>query len=290
MSVNQDSALARLARASRSSQPLFHVTISSWWARVLIAGGARPGATDDSMSIRFDPFGPGQTGSHVVDIPRVGHIENRADGIIAFRPESALGAIPLLDTMLRESVPVELDLSELEAKEASFITLHLKHKVSNLQVSIQMVSESVLLLTHPLDSQRSNFTTDAMLSVQNPTLRPQDPAIFDSTLYESASNSANMSGRIVLLDVRSFEDARRIGEAFREGSAVIADLRDTSTNDAKRIVDFVAGLIFVLHGRIERIHDRVFLLTHAGAVRDFNAPKRVTVVLHDGTHIEVPPG
>lgn len=67
--------------------------------------------------------------------------------------------------------------------------------------------------------------------------------------------------RITTIHPRSYNDARKIGEAFREGTPVIMNLTDMDDADAKRLVDFSAGLIFGLHGAIERVTNKVFLLS-----------------------------
>ena len=67
--------------------------------------------------------------------------------------------------------------------------------------------------------------------------------------------------RITTLHPRSYNDARRIGEEYREGVPVIINLPGMDDNDAKRIVDFAAGLVFGLHGTIERVTNKVFLLS-----------------------------
>lgn len=69
--------------------------------------------------------------------------------------------------------------------------------------------------------------------------------------------------RIETVHPRSYNDARRIGEDYREGVPVIMNLSELDEGDAKRIVDFAAGLVFALHGTIERITKGVFLLSPA---------------------------
>ncbi|MCL2848606.1 MAG: cell division protein SepF [Micrococcales bacterium] len=69
--------------------------------------------------------------------------------------------------------------------------------------------------------------------------------------------------RITTIHPRSYNDARRIGEAFRDGTPVIINLTDMDDGDAKRLVDFSAGLIFGLRGAIERVTSKVFLLSPA---------------------------
>ncbi|MDX3754532.1 cell division protein SepF [Streptomyces sp. AK02-04a] len=79
-----------------------------------------------------------------------------------------------------------------------------------------------------------------------------------------ASETAEETGRrIGTVTPDSFRDARGIGELFREGVPVIINLTAMEPADAKRVVDFAAGLTFGLHGTIERVATRVFLLTPA---------------------------
>ncbi|GAA3793268.1 cell division protein SepF [Streptomyces phyllanthi] len=79
-----------------------------------------------------------------------------------------------------------------------------------------------------------------------------------------ASESAQEKGRrIGTVTPDSFRDARNIGELFRSGVPVIMNLTNMESADAKRVVDFAAGLIFGLRGSIERVSNRVFLLTPA---------------------------
>jgi cell division inhibitor SepF len=69
--------------------------------------------------------------------------------------------------------------------------------------------------------------------------------------------------RITTLHPRTYNEARTIGEHFREGTPVIMNLTDMVDSDAKRLVDFSAGLIFGLRGSIERVTNKVFLLSPA---------------------------
>jgi len=67
--------------------------------------------------------------------------------------------------------------------------------------------------------------------------------------------------RITTLTPRTYNEARTIGEHFREGTPVIMNLTEMDDGDAKRLVDFAAGLIFGLRGSIERVTNKVFLLS-----------------------------
>jgi len=69
--------------------------------------------------------------------------------------------------------------------------------------------------------------------------------------------------RITTIHPRTYNEAKTIGESFREGTPVIMNLTDLGDADAKRLVDFAAGLVFGLHGSIERVTSKVFLLSPA---------------------------
>ena len=81
--------------------------------------------------------------------------------------------------------------------------------------------------------------------------------------------------RITTLHPRTYNEARTIGEHFREGTPVIMNLTEMDDTDAKRLVDFAAGLIFGLRGRIERVTNKVFLLS----------PEHVEVTAEDKARI-----
>ena len=81
--------------------------------------------------------------------------------------------------------------------------------------------------------------------------------------------------RITTLHPRTYNEARTIGEQFRDGNPVIMNLSEMDDADAKRLVDFAAGLTFGLRGSIERITAKVFLLS----------PQKVKVTAEDKARI-----
>lgn len=86
--------------------------------------------------------------------------------------------------------------------------------------------------------------------------------------------NADMS-RIITVHPRTYNEARTIGEHFRDGVPVIMNLTEMEDADAKRLVDFAAGLIFGLRGTIERVTSKVFLLS----------PQNVNVTAEDKERI-----
>ncbi|MCW2496487.1 cell division protein SepF [Jatrophihabitans sp.] len=100
--------------------------------------------------------------------------------------------------------------------------------------------------------------------------------------FEEAESYANgfsefqPTYQITALHPRTYNEARNIGEHFRSNTPVIMNLSEMDDADAKRLVDFAAGLTFGLHGRIERVTAKVFLLS----------PHNVTVTAQDKAKIE----
>ncbi|MFI7483094.1 cell division protein SepF [Kocuria sp. M1R5S2] len=77
----------------------------------------------------------------------------------------------------------------------------------------------------------------------------------------SSREDSSILRTITTVHPRSYNDAKSIGEAFRDGTPVIMNVSDMGDAEAKRLVDFSAGLVFALHGSIERVTAKVFLLT-----------------------------
>lgn len=69
--------------------------------------------------------------------------------------------------------------------------------------------------------------------------------------------------KISTITPHTYNDARRIGEEFREGIPVILNLSEMNEADARRIVDFSAGLVFGLRGSIESVTKGVYVLSPA---------------------------
>jgi cell division inhibitor SepF len=78
--------------------------------------------------------------------------------------------------------------------------------------------------------------------------------------------------KITTLRPKDYSEARTIGERFRDGQPVIMDLVSMDNADAKRLVDFAAGLAFALRGSFDKVATKVFLLAPADV--DVSAEER----------------
>jgi cell division inhibitor SepF len=97
----------------------------------------------------------------------------------------------------------------------------------------------------------------------DPDGQPADGAYLGAPVRQDGARQTTDLARITTLHPRTYNEARTIGEHFREGIPVIMNLTEMVDSDAKRLVDFAAGLIFGLHGSIERVTNKVFLLSPA---------------------------
>jgi cell division inhibitor SepF len=102
------------------------------------------------------------------------------------------------------------------------------------------------------DPARAGGATVAQLAERRRTMAPVP--------QQGGPRLAELS-RITTLHPTTYNEARVIGENFRDGIPVIMNLSEMNDVDARRLVDFAAGLVFAVHGTIERVTNKVFLLS-----------------------------
>jgi cell division inhibitor SepF len=112
----------------------------------------------------------------------------------------------------------------------------------------------------PDRSERSARATGPTAGGAGPRAERGGPVMYSVPTDRSVDRD---SYRITTLHPRTYNEARTIGEHFREGTPVIMNLTEMEDSDAKRLVDFAAGLIFGLRGNMERVTQKVFLLSPA---------------------------
>jgi Uncharacterized protein conserved in bacteria len=77
----------------------------------------------------------------------------------------------------------------------------------------------------------------------------------------TAAPSRNGEQRVHLVIPKSFNDAQQVADKFKDDVPVILNLQGTETDLSKRLIDFASGLTYALDGGMQRIADKVFLLT-----------------------------
>lgn len=134
------------------------------------------------------------------------------------------------------------------------------------------------------DDYDDAYDTDTETNVPDraPAKRPREASVSDLSERRQrpvAGVVAELS-RITTVHPRTYNEARTVGEQYRDGTPVIMNLSEMEDADAKRLVDFAAGLIFATRGTIERVTNKVFLLS----------PPNVTVAAEDKQRIAADSG
>lgn len=84
------------------------------------------------------------------------------------------------------------------------------------------------------------------------------------------------SARIVTIVPQSFNDCQRIGEAFRGENSVVVDFTQLDAGLRRRVIDFASGLVFGLHGRMQRVTETVYVLSPRGVDLEVDTVRQAT--------------
>ncbi len=82
-----------------------------------------------------------------------------------------------------------------------------------------------------------------------------------TTVLKSVGGRGNGDVRVHLVIPKSFNDAQQIADKFKDSIPVILNLQASDTDLSKRLIDFASGLTYALDGGMQRIADKVFMLT-----------------------------
>lgn len=122
---------------------------------------------------------------------------------------------------------------------------------------------SFLGLTDDLESEELSREAEAPRESSRVRLRETRGLSAVSNDSQSFASLAPATNQIFTVNPRSYNEARVIGERFREGHTVLMNLSDMGEAELKRLVDFASGLVFGHHGTIEKVTNKVFLLSPA---------------------------
>ncbi|HTW43741.1 MAG TPA: cell division protein SepF [Solirubrobacteraceae bacterium] len=82
-----------------------------------------------------------------------------------------------------------------------------------------------------------------------------------TTVLKPVGTRPNGDVRVHLVVPKSFNDAQQIADKFKDSIPVILNLQSSDTDLSKRLIDFASGLTYALDGGMQRIADKVFMLT-----------------------------
>jgi cell division inhibitor SepF len=109
-------------------------------------------------------------------------------------------------------------------------------------------------------SPRPGLSRRARRAEPSPVASMAEPA---DSIIRTIPKSRPTSGTIHRAEPKRFNEARELGERFKDGVPVIMNLQQTDDPIARRLVDFASGLVFAHDGKIELVANRVYLLTPA---------------------------
>lgn len=117
-------------------------------------------------------------------------------------------------------------------------------------------------------STAGHYESEAAPSSSRPARRtfgsePVTQGAFAVQADQRREAESSAASRPASVKLTGFGEARIVGEKYRDGQSVILDMTDMSDGDARRLVDFSAGLAFSLRGSIEKVAPKVFMLLPA---------------------------
>ena len=112
------------------------------------------------------------------------------------------------------------------------------------------------------------------------TARPRLRSVEPAAAAAAAASAQAASVKVHLVLPRSFNDAQQVADKFKDGIPVILNLQSSDTELSKRLIDFASGLTYALNGGMQRVADKVFLLTPRNV--EVSAEERAKIIERGG--------
>jgi cell division inhibitor SepF len=106
-----------------------------------------------------------------------------------------------------------------------------------------------------LNTRRRRDEIDDIFADESPRSRAS------TRVLRPVDNGRSGGVQVHLVIPKSFNDAQQVADQFKDAVPVILNLQGTDTDLSKRLIDFASGLTYALDGGMQRIADKVFLLT-----------------------------
>jgi cell division inhibitor SepF len=112
-----------------------------------------------------------------------------------------------------------------------------------------------------LSSRRRRDDIDDIFADESPSERGTAVLRSVGPPDSSARGTNGRDVRVHLVIPKSFNDAQDVADKFKDSIPVIINLQGSESDLSKRLIDFASGLTYALDGGMQRIADKVFLLT-----------------------------
>lgn len=96
------------------------------------------------------------------------------------------------------------------------------------------------------------------------TARRATSTNYDEFMRRKALKTEDEKQNVTVLRPKSFQETREMIDLVKSGKGIIVDLGGISVGDAQRMLDYLSGAVYAANGRVERIENRMYLLTPDG--------------------------
>ncbi|MEX1178600.1 MAG: cell division protein SepF [Nitriliruptor sp.] len=124
--------------------------------------------------------------------------------------------------------------------------------------------------------ERFDPVGDPDLDPDRPRVAPGDSNVRPLRVAGSGPANGRSGVRLAVVKIARFDDVEQVGSRYRTGQPVLFDVGAADATDARRVVDFVAGLTYALRGRMNKVGARAFLLVPEGVELPEDELRRLT--------------
>lgn len=79
--------------------------------------------------------------------------------------------------------------------------------------------------------------------------------------YSTGSDNSNKSGKMILVEPRAYSESQEIADHLKARNSVVVNFKRITTDQAKRIIDFLSGTLYAINGDLQKIGDGIYLCT-----------------------------
>ena len=79
--------------------------------------------------------------------------------------------------------------------------------------------------------------------------------------YSTGSDNSNKSGKMILVEPRGYSESQEIADHLKARNSVVVNFKRVTTDQAKRIIDFLSGTLYAINGDLQKIGDGIYLCT-----------------------------
>ena len=79
--------------------------------------------------------------------------------------------------------------------------------------------------------------------------------------YSTGSDNSNKSGKMILVEPRAYSESQEIADHLKARNSVVVNFKRVTTDQAKRIIDFLSGTLYAIKGDLQKIGDGIYLCT-----------------------------